>query len=75
MKSLFRLLILLVSALVLGQGVVYAQKTARGMVKDADGKPLAGVTVLIQGTSTGTPTAPGPCPSLTALSWSSRAWA
>ena len=34
----------------------WAQKTARGTVKDADGKPLAGVTVLIQGTSTGTMT-------------------
>ena len=56
MRSLSRLLILLVAALVLGQGMVYAQKTARGTVKDADGKPLAGVTVLIQGTSTGTMT-------------------
>ena len=50
MRSLSRLLILLMAALVLGQGMVYAQKTARGTVKDADGKPLAGVTVLIQGT-------------------------
>ena len=56
MRSLSRLLILLMAALVLGQGMVYAQKTARGTVKDADGKPLAGVTVLIQGTSTGTMT-------------------
>ncbi len=56
MRSLSRLLILLVAALALGQGTAFAQKTARGTVKDADGKPLAGVTVLVQGTSTGTMT-------------------
>ena len=56
MRSLSRLLTVLVAALLLGQGMAYAQKTARGTVKDADGKPLAGVTVLVQGTSTGTMT-------------------
>ena len=56
MKSLIRMTAVLLSALLLGLGTAYAQKTARGTVKDADGKPLAGVTVLIQGTSTGTMT-------------------
>ena len=56
MRSLSRLITVLVAALLLCQGAAYAQKTARGTVKDADGKPLAGVTVLIQGTTTGTMT-------------------
>ena len=56
MRSLSRLVTVLLAALLVGQGMAYAQKTARGTVKDADGKPLAGVTVLVQGTSTGTMT-------------------
>ena len=45
------MLILLVAALVLGQGMVYAQKTARGTVKDADGKPLAVPTTPVRFTN------------------------
>ena len=57
MKVLSRLLTSLVAGLFLLQGVAFAQTQVRGKVTDADGKPLAGVTVLVKGTTNGTMTA------------------
>ena len=57
MKPLFRFLTVLLAGFVLAQGTAFAQANVRGRVSDSDGQPLAGVTVMIQGTSTGTSTA------------------
>ncbi len=57
MKVLSRLLTSLVAGLFLLQGVAFAQTQVRGKVTDADGKPLAGVTVMVKGTTNGTMTA------------------
>ena len=57
MNVLSRLLTSLVAGLFLLQGVAFAQTQVRGKVTDAEGKPLAGVTVLVKGTTNGTMTA------------------
>ena len=57
MKVLSRLMTSLVAGLILLQGVAFAQTQVRGKVTDADGKPLAGVTVMVKGTTNGTMTA------------------
>ena len=57
MKVLSRLMTSLVAGLLLLQGVAFAQTAVRGKVTDTDGKPLAGVTVLVKGTTNGTMTA------------------
>ena len=57
MKPLFRFLTVLLAGFVLAQGTAFAQANVRGRVSDSDGQPLAGVTVMIQGTTTGTSTA------------------
>ena len=57
MKNFFRFVSSLLAGLLLLQGVVFAQTQVRGKVTDADGKPLAGVTVLVKGTTNGTMTA------------------
>ena len=54
MKPIFRFLTALLTGLVLLQGSAFAQ--LRGKVSDAEGKPLAGVTVLVKGTANGTMT-------------------
>ena len=56
MKVLIRILTSALALAFMGQGVVFAQNTARGEVNDSEGRPLAGVTVMVQGTSTGTMT-------------------
>ena len=56
MKVLIRILTSALAIAVLGQGVVSAQNNARGGVKDSEGHPLAGVTVMVLGTGTGTMT-------------------
>ncbi len=57
MKSIFRSL-LVTLILFIGGGTVFAQSqgSLKGVVTDANGEPLAGVFVLIKGTSNGTPT-------------------
>ena len=57
MKVFSRLMTSLLAGLVLLQGVAFAQTAVRGKVTDTDGKPLAGVTVLVKGTTNGTMTA------------------
>ena len=58
MKSIFRLVAAALAGMLLFQGAAFAQGSqVRGKVTDADGKPLAGVTVLVQGTGNGTMTA------------------
>ena len=57
MKVLSRLLTSLAAGLFLLQGAAFAQTHVKGKVTDADGKPLAGVTVLVKGTTNGTMTA------------------
>ncbi len=54
MKTIIRLMGALLAGLLLAQGVAFAQKTVTGGVTDSEGQPLAGVTVMIQGTQTGT---------------------
>ena len=54
MKPVIRILCASLAALLLSQGLAFAQKTVRGGVRDSDGQPLAGVTVMVQGTTTGT---------------------
>ena len=44
----------LLLGLLLSQGLLWAQHTVRGKVTDPDGRPLPGVTVMVQGTTTGT---------------------
>ena len=56
MKVLSRLMTSLVAGLMLLQGVAFAQTKVSGKVTDADGKPLAGVTVMVKGTTNGTMT-------------------
>ncbi|MCR5758896.1 MAG: TonB-dependent receptor [Bacteroidales bacterium] len=56
MKTVSRMLCVAVAALLLSLSPAFAQKTARGSVTDPQGQPLPGVTVLIQGTTTGTTT-------------------
>ena len=56
MKAILRNL-LLVSVLILGTAqLAFAQPTVRGKVTDADGLPLPGVAVLVEGTVNGTMT-------------------
>lgn len=57
MKSLSRLIVALLAGLFLLGQAAFAQTQVRGKVTDADGKPLAGVTVLVKGTTNGTMTA------------------
>ena len=57
MKSFTRLIVALLAGLFLVQAAAFAQAQVRGKVTDADGKPLAGVTVLVKGTTNGTMTA------------------
>ncbi len=47
---------LFLSLWIISLGVFAQVITVRGTVTDANGEPLAGVTVLVQGTSTGTVT-------------------
>ena len=58
MKTIIRLMVTSLAALLLAQGVALAQKTATGRVTDPEGQPLAGVTVMVKGTQTGTMTGP-----------------
>ena len=57
MKSFIRLIVALLAGLFLVQAAAFAQAQVRGKVTDADGKPLAGVTVMVKGTTNGTMTA------------------
>ena len=50
-----RLILFLTSILVLAS-TAFAQSTVRGSVKDENGEPLAGVSVLVKGTQVGTVT-------------------
>ncbi len=54
MKPIFRFLTLLLAGGILAQGIAFAQTNVQGRVTDSEGNALAGVTVMIQGTSTGT---------------------
>ena len=54
MKTIIRLMGAVLAGLLLAQGTAFAQKTLTGKVTDAEGQPLAGVTVMVQGTSNGT---------------------
>ncbi len=54
MKTIIRLMGAVLAGLLLVQGTASAQKTLTGKVTDAEGQPLAGVTVMVQGTSNGT---------------------
>ena len=54
MKRFLRLLLSVSICVAACQGVLRAQHTVRGTVTDPAGKPLSGVTVLVQGTTTGT---------------------
>ena len=56
MKNLIRLITLVLAGLLLVQAPALAQSTLRGKVTDEGGAPLAGVTVLVKGTSNGTMT-------------------
>ena len=56
MKPILRFLTAVLAGLLLTQLAAWAQGTLRGKVTDADGSPLAGVTVLVKGTSNGTMT-------------------
>ncbi len=56
MKKLFRLLTLVVAMSLLATASVFAQTRLAGKVTDSDGQPLAGVTVMVKGTSNGTVT-------------------
>ena len=58
MKTLVRILSACLAALTVTLAPAFAQRTVRGGVKDAEGQPLPGVTVMVQGTSTGTMTGP-----------------
>ena len=58
MKPIFRFLTLLLACGMLAQGTAFAQTNVQGRVTDSEGNALAGVTVMIQGTSTGTITGP-----------------
>jgi len=54
MKQFFRFLTAVLGAILLLGWSAAAQTQLRGKVTDADGKPLAGVTVLVKGTTNGT---------------------
>ncbi len=56
MKAILRNLLFAVALLLGGASVAYAQPTIKGKVVDADGQPLPGVAVLVEGTSNGTMT-------------------
>ena len=56
MKLFFRFLTLLLAGCILAQGIAFAQANVQGKVTDSEGHALPGVTVMIQGTSTGTST-------------------
>lgn len=56
MKHLFRFLTLVAAGFMLAATPVFAQSYIKGKVIDSDGKPLAGVTVMVKGTSNGTVT-------------------
>ncbi len=57
MKSFSRLIVALLAGCLLFQQAAFAQTQVRGKVTDADGAPLAGVTVLVKGSTNGTMTA------------------
>jgi len=56
MKFPFKFLSLVFGLLLVGQGISHAQHPVRGKVTDPDGRPLPGVTVMVQGTTVGTVT-------------------
>ena len=55
MKALLRFMLTVTAALLLAQAA-FAQGKLRGVVTDANGSPIPGVTVLVQGTTRGTMT-------------------
>ena len=55
MKALLRFMLTVTAALILAQAA-FAQGKLRGVVTDANGDPIPGVTVLVQGTTRGTMT-------------------
>ena len=56
MRTLIRLISATLAALMLIPAAAFAQGRLRGVVTDADGIPLGGVTVMVKGTSNGTMT-------------------
>ena len=56
MKSLSRLIVATLAGFLLFSWSAFAQTQVRGKVTDAEGNPLAGVTVLVKGTTNGTMT-------------------
>ena len=53
---MFKKISIILTVMVLGCSAAFAQNTLKGTVKDGGGYPLAGVMVLVQGTTTGTTT-------------------
>ena len=53
MKTIFRYLIVAIAFMLTAVNAI-AQPSVKGKVTDADGQPLAGVAVLVQGTANGT---------------------
>ena len=53
MKAVLRNLLVMSIFLLGGAAYVAAQPTVRGKVTDSEGRPLEGVVVLVQGTTTG----------------------
>lgn len=56
MKSLFKRIALVLLVLGVGSAQAFAQQQVKGSVKDANGEPVIGATVMIQGTTQGTAT-------------------
>jgi TonB-linked outer membrane protein, SusC/RagA family/TonB-dependent outer membrane receptor, SusC/RagA subfamily, signature region len=56
MKDFIRLSTLVLAGFLLATASVFAQTRLTGKVTDSDGQPLAGVTVMVKGTSNGTTT-------------------
>ena len=46
--------LLTLNLLLIFLGITYAQKVVDGYVKDSDGEPLTGVSIVIKGTTIGT---------------------
>lgn len=57
MKTINRLIVAVLSGFLLAMPAAFAQNQVKGKVTDADGQPLAGVTVLVKGSTNGTMTA------------------
>ena len=57
MKTINRLIVAVLSGFFLAMPAAFAQNQVKGKVTDADGQPLAGVTVLVKGSTNGTMTA------------------